>query len=395
MRIAVIDYRVVRTNPIGGCHLKMIGGLYREHQFTVFAPEFDNPDPSRIEWVRVACPKRPQALLFLAFHLLLPLHYWAYRLRRRARFDAVQVVESNVCFGDIAYVHFCHKAFLRKRWEGSNARGLRGLCRWLDHYLHALMEPVVYRRMRKIVVPSRGLARELQAEYPFTADKIHVVANPVDLERMRRPRTFDRTEFRRQLGLNDDDIALVFSALGHFERKGLPLLLGALGELKEPRVKMIVVGGRDDTVTDYRQRVADLGLQGQVTFVGMQQDVGPFLWAGDGFALPSHYETFSLVSFEAAAAELPVIVSTFHGLEDVIQDGLSGIIMEANSVSVLEALRRFLAMQPDQRRNMGKRAEAEVVRYDTSNFLAGWRRFFNDVYSMPPHEEVANAHSVI
>ncbi len=102
MRIAVLDYRVVPTNPIGGCHLRMLKGLCREHQFTVFAPEFQNPDPDRIEWVRVPVPKRPLALLFIAFHAIAPFYYWFYRLRRGVRFDAVQIVESKFSFGDIS-----------------------------------------------------------------------------------------------------------------------------------------------------------------------------------------------------------------------------------------------------------------------------------------------------
>ena len=124
----------------------------------------------------------------------------------------------------------------------------------------------------------------------------------------------------------------------------------------------------------------------------MQQDVSPYLWAGDAFVLPSHYETFSLVSFEAAAAELPVLVSSFHGFEEVVSDGLNGIVMEPNTASVLTALRRFMAMRPDQRKEMGKRAEAEVGRYNTANFLAGWRNFFEHIYRVAGHEEAVNAH---
>jgi hypothetical protein len=48
MRIAVFDYKVVPTNPIGSCHLRMLQGLCREHEFTVFAVEFENSCPERI-----------------------------------------------------------------------------------------------------------------------------------------------------------------------------------------------------------------------------------------------------------------------------------------------------------------------------------------------------------
>ncbi|MGH7178375.1 MAG: hypothetical protein ACREJC_13435, partial [Tepidisphaeraceae bacterium] len=75
MRIAILDYQVRRTNPIGSCHLQMIQGLCREHDFVVFAADFENPDPGRVKFVRVPVPTRPLALLFVAYHLLVPVCY--------------------------------------------------------------------------------------------------------------------------------------------------------------------------------------------------------------------------------------------------------------------------------------------------------------------------------
>ena len=72
MRIALFDYKIIPTNPIGSCHRRMLMGLSREHEFVVFAVQFDNPDPDRIRFVRVPVPTRPLALLFIAFHLLAP-----------------------------------------------------------------------------------------------------------------------------------------------------------------------------------------------------------------------------------------------------------------------------------------------------------------------------------
>src|SRR5919108_685447 len=89
------------------------------------------------------------------------------------------------------------------------------------------------------------------------------------------------------VGLHDEDVVVVFTALGHFERKGLPLLLEAMQRLADPRFKLVVVGGQPSLVKAYRSSAATMGLDGAVRFVGMQDDVRPFLWAGDLFALPS------------------------------------------------------------------------------------------------------------
>src|SRR5262245_18628434 len=159
-KIAIFDYQVVATNPIGSCHLRMLRGLCLEFNFTVYAVEFDNPDPQRIRWVRVPAIKRPLALIFLCYHLLAPLCYLVDRFRNGMRFDAIQMFESNLSFGDTSYSHFCHRAYLREQWPRMKANGLRGWLRWFDHWLHALVEPYLYHRVGKIVVPSQGLARE-------------------------------------------------------------------------------------------------------------------------------------------------------------------------------------------------------------------------------------------
>jgi len=126
LRIAIFDYRVTPNNPVGSCHLRMLKGLCQRHEFTVFSVEFENPCAERIRWVRVPAPTRPLALLFVAYHLLAPICYWAYCVRYRVRFDLLQMVESNLSFGDVSNSRFCHRAYLKYHWRESRPSGLRG-----------------------------------------------------------------------------------------------------------------------------------------------------------------------------------------------------------------------------------------------------------------------------
>jgi len=376
VRIAIFDYSVVATNPIGGCHRRLLESLSRKHEFTVFAVEFDNPCPDRITWVRVPVPRRPQALQFLSYQLLAPLCYAVYCLRRSPRFDLVQIVESNLWFGDLSYTQFCHRGFLRRGGARGSPSVVRGLLRWLDHRLHAMFEPLVFRRARSIVVPSVGLARELQAEYSETADKLTVVANPVDLHRMESPAHFDRREQRSLLRLGEEDVVIVFAALGHFERKGLPILLGALEAFRDTPLRLLVVGGQPDLVRSYAKVVRARGLDDAVRLVGMQGDIRPFLWVGDLFALPSSYEAFPLVALEAAAAGLPLLVTRLHGVEEMIEDGHNGFVVERTAVAVAAGLRRFSLLSTHDRRAMGERARASVQGYAVERFSAAWSEHY-------------------
>ena len=371
-----MDYKVVSNNPIGSCHRRLLAGLCREYEFTVFAVEFENPCPERIRFVRVPVPTRPLALLFVAYHLVAPIVYWLHRLRTGARFDLVQMVESNLSFGRVSYVHFCHRAYLRRHWKAVGARGLRRWLRWLDHWLHALMEPWVYRRVKHLVVPSQGLKRELEETYPFVQGKVTVIPNPVDLERMRPPEGFAREDFRRAHGVGPEEVVLVFVALGHFERKGLPLVLEALKELKSSPVRLWVVGGEADLVRVWRKRVEEMGLGERVSFFGMQQEVRPFLWAADVFVFPSAYEVFPLASPEAAAAGLPLIVTPLYGVEEFMRDGETGFVVERSARGVQEGVLRYLSLPPEERERLGEEARKAVSPFGVEPFVGAWREFY-------------------
>jgi glycosyltransferase involved in cell wall biosynthesis len=376
LRIAIFDYKITRNNPIGSCHLAMLRALAAEHEFTVFAVEFENPCPEKIQFVRVPSPSRPLALLFVIYHVMAPICYLLYRLRGGARFDLVQALESNLLFGDLLYSHFCHRVYLKDHWGKSGATGLRGWFRWLDHQLHAWMESFTYPRARQVVVPSQGLARELKAEFPYIKNKLTVLPNPISLERLQMPAEFNRQAFRHSLGIEDHDVVGLFVALGQFERKGLPLLLQALGTAAMEQVKLVVVGGQPDLIARYRDEAVKHRLGSRVKFAGMQSDVRPYLWSSDVFVFPSLYETFSLVTYEAAASGLPIVASHLYGVEDLLQDGNNGFLIETSVAGVSDGLERLLGLSLAERHAMGQRARLAASGCSEERFVDAWRVFY-------------------
>jgi glycosyltransferase involved in cell wall biosynthesis len=376
LRIAIFDYKITHNNPAGSCHLAMLRALAAEHDFTVFAVEFENPNPQKIRFVRVPSPTRPLALLFVIYHVMAPLCYLLYRLRGGARFDRIQALESNLASADFLYAHFCHRMYLKNHWSKSGATGLRGAFRWIDHQLHAWMELITYPRAKQVVVPSQGLARELKAAFPYIENKVTVLPNPINLQRLQVPAEFDREGFRNRLGMEVQDVVGLFVALGQFERKGLPLLLQALTAPGMEQVKLIVVGGEPDLIVRWNGELAKYGLSGRVQFAGMQSDVRPYLWSSDVFIFPSLYETFSLVTYEAAASGLPIVVSHLYGVEDLIKDGDNGFLVETTVAGVRQGLERLLALSPAERRAMGQRARAAAFASSEEHFVDGWRAFY-------------------
>jgi glycosyltransferase involved in cell wall biosynthesis len=378
MRIAVFDYQVIATNPVGSCDRKVIEALCEEHDFTVFAVDFENPNPARVRWIRVWAPRRPLALLFVAFHILAPLAWLWHRAKTRRRYDVVQKVESNLLLGDVIYSQFCHRAYMRDHWPAIRDRSLRGWFRWLDHRLHSIVEPIVYSKSRAVVAPSRGLKEELSREFD-AGPKTAVIHNPVQIDYFKRPEDFDKSNERENLGFSSSDTILVFVALGHFERKGLPIVIESLSTLGAKGLRLVVVGGEPGLISKYQKICTDKGVGEAVLFTGHVDDVRPYLWIADAFVFPSSYEAFSLVSLQAAAAGLAMISSRINGVEEFLADGKNGIIVERTKESVASALIRFQKLAPAEREAMGQAAREAVRRFDEPYFVTGWREFYEQL----------------
>jgi glycosyltransferase involved in cell wall biosynthesis len=108
----------------------------------------------------------------------------------------------------------------------------------------------------------------------------------------------------------------------------------------------------------------------------MQSDVRPYLWGADVFVFPSLYETFSLVTYEAAASGLPIVVSHLYGVEDLLRDSDNGFLIETTVSGVTNGLRRFLSLEEPARLVMGRRAREAASACSVENFVDAWRAFY-------------------
>ena len=375
MKIALLAYKITPNAPSGSCVLQVLQHLYNEHEFTVFSTEFDNPAPDLIKYVHVPIPLRePPLIRYIISLFITPLVFYGYRVKNREKFDIVQTISSDSFLGNMIYSHYCNRHYVNIS-EGNTPSpiSLRMLVRRAYYLLNALLEPIIYKRKRikKIVAVSVGHASDLINTFgEVISSKVEVIYNPVDVDRMTRSQDFDGPEFRGSLGFESNDRVMVFVALGHFERKGMPLILEALSQINSSRLKLLVVGGRPGLINIYKAKAKELNITQQVNFVGFQSDVRPYLWCSDAFVLPSVYENFSLASLEAAAAGLLMIATSVNGVEEFMQDGETGWVIERNVGSLKRAMEKLLDLSPGELERMGRNAAEAVKAYDLPRALS-------------------------
>jgi UDP-glucose:(heptosyl)LPS alpha-1,3-glucosyltransferase len=135
----------------------------------------------------------------------------------------------------------------------------------------------------------------------------------------------DRANLRVSLGFSPDDFVILFMG-NEFGRKGLKGLLEALAAFGKSTVKLLVVGGGD--VRAYGKFAAELGIAGNVRFMGSVPSPENLYLAADAFVLPTLYEPFGIVILEAMAAGVPVITSRLSGATEGMKDRHHALLLE-------------------------------------------------------------------
>jgi len=374
----MFDFVVAPHSGPGGCDVEVLKALSSEHELTVIASELTVPEGGArsVRHVRIPTVPHPGLASFLLYVAQASIAYRLLRLRG-TRFDLVQATDCSRLAADVCYAHLCHRAFLTEIWPQLRTRPTaRTLHSWANHKARALIEARLVRHTRVIVVPSEGLKRDLARLYPEVAEKVTVIRNTVELAEYDQPHGFDRRDFRQRLQTGDRHTAFVFVALGHFERKGLPMLLESLRADGLEDARLWVVGGEPGLVAAYRTRAKQLGVADRVAFAGRTEDVRPFLWSADAFVAPSHYEAFSLALLEAAAAGLPLILTRISGTEELLEDGVNGFEVQRNAASLSAGLRRLLDLDAASREAMRSAARNSVEPLRPERFAAAWRALY-------------------
>jgi len=156
-----------------------------------------------------------------------------------------------------------------------------------------------------------------------------VVHNGVDLEKFNpEARAGSRSGIRENLGIKKSETVLLFAG-NDFKRKGLQFAMQCTANLikKGLKVKLIVAGrGRSGP---YQRLVKKYGYENNIMYMGHAEKIEALYCASDLFILPTFYDPFSNVCLEAMACGLPVITTRLNGASEIIEDRVSGIVVDS------------------------------------------------------------------
>lgn len=201
----------------------------------------------------------------------------------------------------------------------------------------------------------------------------------------------DRNGARLALGLGDHPVLLFAGRIQPL--KGLTIAIAALAELdqKFDDAVLVVVGGPSGAEGEAeleaaRSLISELGLGERVHFVPPQPHhlLSTYYRAADVCVVPSRSESFGLVALEAAACGTPVVAAAIGGLLTLVEDGVTGFLIDTRNPSDYAAAIDKLLSDKPMSLLMDASAADYARQYTWSTTAARLRRLYADLTLRAP-----------
>jgi sugar transferase (PEP-CTERM/EpsH1 system associated) len=223
-----------------------------------------------------------------------------------------------------------------------------------DRRWHRLVNRALINRLTHVsVAVSRDIRERLVRYEGLQRDRIRIIYNGG--RSAPAPDAATIQSLRAEFGFNSEHKVVGF--VGRLDPvKNVRLLISAFAELKpsHANLRCLIVGDGPER-DELQAEVARHGLSDEFVFAGYRSDADQLVHCMDMFVLPSLSEGTSMALLEAMSARVPVVVTNVGGNIELIEDGVSGYVVESDSVAEMAEALRDVISQPEL---ASKRAES-------------------------------------
>lgn len=163
--------------------------------------------------------------------------------------------------------------------------------------------------------------------------------------------------------------------------KGIERLFDAVEKLNEEQFdfEVLIVGG-GDTYENMTKLLSTRKIK-NITMIGHQNNPYPYLKAADAFVCPSETEAFPTVLCEAVILSLPIITTNVGSVDEILDNGKYGLIVENNTEGIYEGMKLFL-----QDKNVAMQYREKVkkrnVFFDITKSVGDIEKYFKEIYDL-------------
>lgn len=186
----------------------------------------------------------------------------------------------------------------------------------------------------------------------------------LDPYRFRAP-TVSRIQMRDFMEIPQNAVTLItVGALT--KKKNHAVILKAIARLRMLEIHYVICGGGDNTDALYRL-TSKLNIEDRVHFTKHRDDIVNMLHACDIFCMPSRDEGIGIAALEAMEAGLPLVTSNVHGINDFMENGVTGFCFKPNDVSGFVSGIEALTEDKKLRKHIGEHNRSAVEAFYRGN----------------------------
>lgn len=252
--------------------------------------------------------------------------------------------------------------------------------------LTALKFGILRRGIARLVFVSESLRADFLDRCSFPIERTAVIPNGVDPADHAGSRD---ESVRAEFGIPED--AFLVGALGNLrpvKRYDLFLRAAALLVRSDPRYRFLIVGQDSEPLHGELLRLrSELGLDETVLFTGFRADVERILTAYDLFTITSDREGFSIATIQAMASGLPVVATRCGGPEEILEDGVTGLLVPTGDPERLAQAIDDLRLNPALRSALAAAGrESARARFSIHSQIALYDRLYESaIAERSPH----------
>jgi L-malate glycosyltransferase len=297
----------------------------------------------------------------------------ALRLRAIIDDQRYDVVQANGA-GTLKYL-VAARRFAKRPWRlvyraiGMGSYWRRGFARQLS-YRWLFSQPDM------IVAVCQAVADDLRTSMQIDPARIVVVPNGVEPSRIATSPEA-RQQTRSMLAAAPTDMLILYAG-NLAPEKNLDMIVSAVaaGRAEGLPVSAVLVGD-GPARSSLAEHVRAAGLTDSVRLVAPQANVGPYLAAADVCMLPSRSEGMPGMLIEAAMTGKPSIASRVGGIPEVVDDGVTGLLVDPDDEQGFIRAVAMLARDGARRSAMGEAARAQGRRYEIDTVAGA----YSDLYA--------------
>ncbi len=226
----------------------------------------------------------------------------------------------------------------------------------------------------KVVTVSDYVRKYLVEEKGIAAGKVFSIPTGVDLE-VFNPDVVKAVS-REELGISPD--AVIVGTIAILRRKkGHHTLLDTIPSvLKEFPKTVFLFAGDGPQKENIEKKLSELGIAKNVKLLGLRKDIPEILKTIDLFVLPTLQEALGTSFLEAMAMKKPVIGTNVGGVPEVVNNGITGILVEPEKpaalagaiIALLKDKEKMRIMGDEGRRIVEKKYNVDVMATNLFNF---------------------------